>query len=382
MLKILVAPDSFKGSLTAHEAALAMEEGILDALPSAKVIPLPLADGGEGTMDCLVDATGGHTVSVQVKDPLLREVAARFGILGDGSTCVIEIAEASGLTLLKEEERDPLIATSYGTGQLIRHALDAGCRTFVIGLGGSATNDGGTGILQALGCRFLDAKGEELAAGGGALRKLDRIDLSQFNQRIMESSFTIACDVRAPFIGPAGASAVFGPQKGASEAEVALLDQNLKRLADCIEVETGIALHDMEGTGAAGGAGGALLAFFNGTMKPGIEVVMEAMDFERIASEADLLITGEGRSDGQTITGKAPSGVASLAERHQVPVLLISGAIEEASREMLQAVFTEVHGLTDSGINSEIAMSQSFRLLREKTAAVVGQYFESVRKSY
>ncbi|MBB4822907.1 glycerate kinase [Sporosarcina luteola] len=378
-MKIIVAPDSFKGSLEAREAALAMEEGILEAVPSAEVIPLPLADGGEGTMDCLVDATGGHTVSIQVTDPLLREVAARYGILGDGSTCVIEMAEASGLTLLKEEERDPLIATSYGTGQLIRHALDAGCRTFVIGLGGSATNDGGTGILQALGCRFLDDEGKELAAGGGALHNLHRIDVSQFDQRVLESSFTIACDVRAPFIGRAGASAVFGPQKGASEAEIVLLDQNLKRLADCIEVETGIALHDMEGTGAAGGAGGALLAFFNGTMKPGIEVVMKVMDFERIAEGADLMITGEGRSDGQTITGKAPSGVARLAERHQIPVLLISGAIEEASRKMLRSVFTEVHGLMDCGIKTEIAMSQSFRLLREKTAAVVESYMKRIQ---
>ncbi|QTD40460.1 glycerate kinase [Sporosarcina sp. Te-1] len=378
-MKIILAPDSFKGSLTAREAALAMEEGICEAVPSAERILMPLADGGEGTVDCLVGATRGQTVSVRVYDPLRREIVARYGILGDGATCVIEIAEASGLPLLKEEERDPMITTSYGTGQLIQHALDAGYRTFIIGLGGSATNDGGTGILQALGCRFLDVQGKELAAVGGALHKLHKIDLSQFDQRIMESSFTIACDVQAPFIGPTGASAVFGPQKGASEAEVALLDQNLKRLADCIEEEIGLALHDMEGTGAAGGAGGALLAFFQGIMKPGIEVVMEAMDFERIAEGADLLITGEGRSDGQTITGKAPSGVASLAERHEIPVLLISGAIDEASREMLRAVFTEVHGLTDCGIKTKIAMSQSFRLLREKTAAVVGDYVESVK---
>lgn len=374
-MKVILAPDSFKGSLTAIEAARAMALGVQEAVPTSRTVLLPAADGGEGTMRSLVDATNGTYTSVTVEDPLGRPIVATYGILGDKETCVIEIAEASGLTRLVDDEKDPLRASSYGTGELIAHAIESGYRKFIIGLGGSATNDGGAGILQALGMRLLDEYGRDLSKGGGALKDIYSIDDADWDVRISESAFLIASDVRNPFVGQNGASYVFGPQKGATSSIVDELDRNLSLFADVIKRERGIALHCKEGAGAAGGAGGVFQAFFNGEMKQGIDVVLEAIAFHQAVEDADLVITGEGKTDRQTLSGKTPFGIAKAAQRKGKPVILISGAVDEESRETLYPFFTEVHGIMDDGISVEEAVANAFYYLKEKTRKVMESFF-------
>lgn len=373
-MKVILAPDSFKGSLTAIEAANAMAAGIRDIDANIQTVLLPAADGGEGTMRSLVDATDGTYITVTVEDPIGRPIAASYGVLGDGKTCVIEIAEASGLIRLKGDELDPVIASSYGTGELIAHALDNGYREFIIGLGGSATNDGGAGILQALGMRLLDGLGDELPKGGGALHDISFLDCTGWDGRIKDSKFLVASDVKNPFIGEQGASAVFGPQKGAAPTDVERLDRNLQKFADAIEKKIGIALHSKEGAGAAGGAGGAFQAFFNCEMKQGIEVVLEAISFEAQVKDADLIITGEGKTDMQTFSGKTPFGIAKIAHRLGKPVILISGAVDEESRGRLVPLFTEVHAIMDENLPIEEAISHAAVHLQAKTTKVMGKY--------
>lgn len=371
-MKVIIAPDSFKGSLTAEQAAEAMAAGIHDYNPAIEVILSPLADGGEGTVQSLVSATKGRIISTVVQDPLGREIIADYGMLGDEETCVIEIAEASGIMLLKEEERTPLKTSTYGTGELIMYALDAGFRKFIIGLGGSATNDAGVGMLQALGMKFLDAKGAELSPGGEKLSELEKIDATDFDPRIMESYFTIASDVTNPLVGPHGASAVFGPQKGADEEMVMLLDKNLRHFANVVESFTGYSLHDKEGAGAAGGTGGAIQAFFPSEMRRGIDVVLDAISFEEQLKDADVVITGEGKTDGQTLSGKTAYGVVQAAK--EKPVLLLSGAIDEGSRDNLSTVFTELHAIADDSISQEESIENAFHYLRIKTKEVIENY--------
>jgi len=373
-LKVVVAPDSFKGSLTAIQAAQAMAAGICDADPSIETVMLPAADGGEGTMCSLVEATGGEIVSVLVKDPLGREVEAGYGVLGDRKTSVIEIAEASGLTLLHEDEKNPLVTSTYGTGELIVHALDAGLRNFIIGLGGSATNDGGVGMLQALGMRFVDEHGVELSSGGGSLGNLYAIDMLHFDKRISESTFLIACDVSNPFVGPTGASVVFGPQKGASHEMVNRLEENLTRLAHVVEQLTGISLHGKKGAGAAGGAGGAFQAFFPGEMEQGVDVVLNAISFDKQITDADLIITGEGKTDSQTLSGKTPFGVAKMAKNEGKPIILISGVLDEESRDLLAPMFNELHAITDGTVSAQESIAHASHYLRLKTKLVMENY--------
>lgn len=366
-MKILIAPDSFKGSLSALHAAEAMAEGIREADPTSTILLLPAADGGEGTMESLVGATNGRFISLLVEGPLGHLIPARYGILGDASTCVIELAEASGLMRLGGQDRNALITSSFGTGQLLVNALNEGCRNFIIGLGGSATNDGGAGVLQALGMRLLDSNGDEIPKGGAALQQLHSIDSSLFDPRIAESQFLIAADVTNPFIGPNGASAVFGPQKGASPAEVELLDKCLTHFADIIERHTGVSLHHSPGAGAAGGAGGAFQVFFPSRFKPGISVVLETLRFHEHLETADLVITGEGRSDSQTFSGKTPYGIAQAARLANVPVVLVSGTITEESRAALSDLFDSVHAITSASVTVADAMLNPFRLLKETT---------------
>ena len=373
-MKVIVAPDSFKGSLTAIQAAEAMAAGIHDYDCSIKTVLLPAADGGEGTTSSLVNATNGKIISVNVKDPLGRSIQAGYGILGDGETCVIEIAEASGLMLLDKSERNPLLASSFGTGELILHALDGGFRKFIIGLGGSATNDGGTGMLSALGMRFFDKEGIELIQGGGALSELAKIDNAKFDKRISNCHFIIASDVENPFVGPNGASYVFGPQKGASKEMVKLLDENLQHFANVVEKLTGNSLHDKEGAGAAGGAGGAFQAFFPCEMKRGINVILDAISFDEHIKDADLIITGEGKTDIQTVSGKTPFGIAKVAKRQGKPVILISGALDEESWEYLSPFFTEQHAIADGVISPQESMQNAFHYLRVKTRNVIKEY--------
>lgn len=376
-MKIIVAPDSFKGSISAEQAARAMAQGIMDAAPDSEVIELPSADGGEGTMANLIAATNGRMVTHQVSGPLGKPVAASYGVLGNAETCVIEIAEASGLTLLSQNERNPEHSSTEGTGELICHALDAGFRDFIIGLGGSATNDGGTGILRALGMRFLDASGDLLPPGAGALDKLYTIDTSSFDARIQDCYFVIASDVDNPLTGPNGASRVFGPQKGANRKMAEALDRKLSHYADIVENETGVSLHDYPGAGAAGGAGGAFLAFFPAAMKRGIDVVLEASGFSESVASSDLIFTGEGKSDQQTLSGKTAFGIAQAAAVHGKPVILLSGVIDPESRKDLMHFFEEVHSVSGGAVTEKQSMDNAYVHVRKRAAEILNAYLDN-----
>jgi len=329
-MKIVIAPDSFKESLSALQVAAAIEAGMREVFPDADYVKVPVADGGEGTVQALIDATGGWRVEQRVTGPLGEPVAAFYGRTGDGagvSTAVIEMAAASGLELVPPGQRDPRSATSRGTGELILHALDAGARRFVLGVGGSATNDGGAGMLQALGACLLDADDRPIGPGGAELARLARIGIEGLDPRLLESEFHIACDVSNPLTGPRGASAIFGPQKGATPAMVEQLDANLAHYADIIARDLGRDERDMPGAGAGGGIALAMVVFLHGRLRPGIEIVTEAVKLDAAVRGADLVITGEGRIDGQTINGKTPMGVARVAARHGVPVIAIGGGL-------------------------------------------------------
>ncbi|MDE4084296.1 glycerate kinase [Planococcus maritimus] len=376
-MKIIVAPDSFKGSISAEQAARAMAEGILAAAPGSEVIELPSADGGEGTMVNLVAATNGRMITQRVSGPLGKPVTASYGVLGNAKTCVIEIAEASGLTLISQTELNPERASTEGTGELIRHALDAGFREFIIGLGGSATNDGGTGILRALGMHFLNASGEELSPGAGALNELHAIDAGSFDPRIQACRFVIASDVDNPLVGPNGASHVFGPQKGATDLMAEALDRKLSHYADIVETQTGISLHDYPGAGAAGGAGGAFLAFFPAVMQRGIDVVLEASGFSQSVVSSDLIFTGEGKSDRQTLSGKTAFGIAQMAAVHGKPVILLSGAVDPESREDLMRFFEEVHSVTGGAVTEKQSMDAAYVHVRRRATEIFKAYLDS-----
>jgi len=345
-MKIVIAPDSFKESLTAMAVANEIEAGFREVFPDAEYRKLPVADGGEGTVQAMIDASGGKLLALQVTGPLGEPVSAFYGLMGDGQTAVIEMAAASGLELVAPSRRDPLRTTSCGTGQLIRNALDAGARRFVLGVGGSATNDGGAGMLQALGGRLLDAAGADLAPGGGALDRLDRIDLSGLDARIGDCVFDVACDVSNPLVGPQGASAIFGPQKGATPQMVAQLDDNLRHYAAIIARDVGQNVADVPGAGAGGGIGAAMMVFLGGRLRPGSEIVTAAVGLDAAVADADLVITGEGRIDGQTVQGKTPVGVARVAQRHGKPVIAIGGSLgtgaAAAHEHGIHAVFGSV----------------------------------------
>ena len=324
-MKIVIAPNSFKESLSALEAAAAIERGFRQIFPEAVYVKAPMADGGEGTVEALVAATGGQICRISVRGPLGTPVDAFFGLTGDGGAAVIEIAAASGLMLLKPDQRNPLVTTTYGVGELIRAALDRGARHLIIGIGGSATNDAGAGMLLALGVRLLDREGQPIGFGGGELDRIARIDRSGLDPRIKDCLIEVACDVNNPLVGPTGASAVFGPQKGATPEMVRRLDGNLRHFAECAWRDLGVAIADLPGGGAAGGLGAALHGFLGAKLRPGVEIVMDVVDLDRIVADADLVVTGEGRIDGQTLYGKTPIGVAALAKRHGKPVIGIAG---------------------------------------------------------
>lgn len=345
MTRYLCAPDSFKESLTAMEAARAMAQGIENADHDAEVRCLPMADGGEGTARALVDATGGSMRAVPVHDPLGRPVEGHFGLLADGTTAVVETAEASGLALLEAKERNPLIASSYGTGELMLAAVRSGAKRIIVGLGGSATNDAGAGLLQALGVRLLDKNGNDLAHGGAALANLTTIDISTMDPALKNVAITAACDVTNPLTGPTGASAVFGPQKGASQADVATLDAALAHFAQVIESQLGVAVNDVPGAGAAGGIGAALKGFLNAEFRPGIAIVIEQSGLDAAAQWADVVFTGEGSIDFQTKFGKTPAGVAETAKRHGKPVIAIAGHIGTGIDELHEVGIDAVFGI-------------------------------------
>lgn len=325
-MKVVIAPDSFKGSNTAIKVASQIEKGVLKAFPDAQIIKLPIADGGEGTVDALIESSGGVYKKAVVCGPLGEKVEAAYGVLPD-KTAVIEMAAASGLPLVPKHLRNPLKTTSYGTGQLIKAALDEGCEKIIIGLGGSATNDGGVGLAQALGVSFTDKDGNELSYGGGELAKLCCIDDSKLDKRLLKCTITLACDVKNPLCGEKGASAVYGPQKGATPEMVVALENGLSNLADIIFKKYGKQVKDIEGMGAAGGLAVSLTVFCGAKIKSGIETVLDAVNIDEKLKNCDLVITGEGRIDGQSIYGKVPVGVASAAKRFDIPVLAIVGDI-------------------------------------------------------
>lgn len=336
--KVVVASDSFKGCLTSMQVAEGVEAGIRKCCPDCQVVKLAVADGGEGTVDALLETMGGRRVSAEVSDPLGRPCMAEYAILNDEVTAVMEMSSASGLTLLKHEERNPLLTSTYGTGQMIADALDRGCRRFLIGIGGSATNDAGMGMLEALGCRFLDEDGNALQGCGESMSRIATIDLSNLRSEIGESEFIVACDVDSPFHGPEGAAYVYGPQKGATPEMVIRLDAGLRNMADLIAREMGIQVADMPGAGAAGGLGGAFKAFLNAELRKGAEMVLDAIGFDEIIKDADLVITGEGRIDAQTMTGKLPYAVARRAGAQGIPVLAICGRAEIQSHPSFTAI--------------------------------------------
>jgi glycerate 2-kinase len=371
IMKILVAPDSYKGSFSAKEVAEYMEQGIKEALPDAEVIRIPLADGGEGTVEAVVNATNGQLHQVEAIGPLGETVTAVIGILGDGLTAVVEMAEASGLMLVPKERLNPLVTTTFGTGQLIKAALDRGCRKIIIGIGGSATNDGGVGMAQALGVHFYNDKNEEISFGGGQLGQISRIDTSGIDPRIAECEFMIASDVTNPLCGPEGASAVFGPQKGATKDMVHILDQGLLHLSTVIRQQLGVDIANVRGAGAAGGLGAGLMAFLSARMDRGIDIVLEAVQFEKWVEQADLVITGEGRTDAQTAFGKTPIGVAAMAKKWNKPVVCISGGISSDVMSLYDLGLDVIIGATQSPMTLENAISNGPALIRHAASSVM-----------
>lgn len=354
--KIVVASDSFKGSLSSLEVADAAAKAINECIPGCCVEKVEVADGGEGTMEALHRTLGGVKVAVEVCDPLGRAITASYVKLADGVTAVLEMAVASGLPLLAPQERNPMKTSTYGTGQLIADALRKGCRKFLIGIGGSATNDAGMGMLEALGVRFLDAEGNLLHGSGESLEKVEDIDLSGVCAGLAESEFIIACDVDAPLYGPEGAACVFAPQKGADAEMVAMLNDGLEHFSSVVKRVTGKDVSDIPGAGAAGGLGGGFVAFLPARLERGIEMVLDAISFDERIRGASLIITGEGRVDFQTLTGKTPYGILKRARRQGIPVVAIGGSVVLGEKETSEAGFAGVYAVTPSDMPLEEAM--------------------------
>ena len=379
-MKIVIAPDSYKESLSALEVATAIENGFRDIFPTAEYVKLPVADGGEGTVEAMVAATGGCIVPVDVTGPLGERVDGFYGLSGDEQSAFIEMAAASGLERVAPSKRNPLITTSWGTGELIRHALDAGVKHIIIGIGGSATNDGGAGMVQALGAKLLGANGQPVGQGGGELANLVRIDVSELDRRLADCRIEVACDVTNPLTGEEGASAIFGPQKGATPEMIVTLDNALEHYAQVIARDLDIDVLHLAGGGAAGGMGAALYAFCGAQLRQGIEIVTDALHLDEQVADADLVITGEGRIDSQTIHGKVPVGVARVAKRYNKPVIGIAGSLTAdvgvVHDHGIDAVFSVIYTICSLEDALENA-SENVRMAARNIAAVlkVGQAF-------
>jgi len=365
-MKIVIAPDSFKGSLSAVEVSDAIEKGVRKALPDVEIVKIPMADGGEGTVEALVSSTQGHIEGTIVRDPLGYDVEAHYGILGDGKTAVVEMASASGLPLVPPEKRNPLYTTTYGTGELILAAVEKGCRKFIIGIGGSATTDCGTGMAQALGVVFYDKSGGKINTymNGYWLGKTGSIDSSGLIPAIRKSSFTVACDVDNPLLGPKGSAHVYAPQKGATPEIVEQLETNMAYFADILEKTIDQKVRDIPGAGAAGGLGAGLIAFVNGTLKPGIEIVLEASRFVEKVQGASLILTGEGKIDYQTAFGKTLSGVAREAKKQAIPVIGIGGMVDADIDNLYEIGINSVFSLCNQPMDLQTAMENADALLQ------------------
>ncbi|MBS3769436.1 MAG: glycerate kinase [Bacteroidales bacterium] len=372
MIKILIAPDSFKHSLSSLDAADSICTGIQKILGEVIICLSPVADGGEGTVQALIDATDGILEKARVHDPLMRMITASYGILGDGKTAVIEMASASGIELLKPEERDPLKTTTYGTGELISHALDNECSRIILGIGGSATIDGGAGLLAALGALFLDQNDKAFLPYGGNLDQIHTLNFDAIDPRLKDIRIRIATDVDNPLTGEKGAAAVYGPQKGAGPQEVKNLEQNLSSYADLLETYTGKHFHSMPGAGAAGGLAISLLAFANAQIESGFTLIAKETGLEDKIKEADVVITGEGKIDEQTAYGKTASGVARLAKKHNKPLIAVAGAVDEGTDVLYDKGFDLILPITEGPIDLETSLREAPKLL-ENTGKRIGR---------
>ena len=370
-MKIVIAPQGFKGNLTALQVARAIEKGIKRVLPDARTAIKPMADGGEGTVQALVDATGGKMMATEVTGPLGERVTARWGILSDKVTAAIEMAAASGLPLVSPEKRNPLVTTTCGTGELVLAALDNGCRKLIIGIGGSATNDGGAGMAQALGARLLDAGGKELPFGGAALARLEHIDISRMDSRLTDFEVTLASDVNNPLCGPNGASAIYGPQKGATPEKVPQLDAALAHYADVIQRDLGLDLRDVPGAGAAGGLGLGLMVFLKARPIPGIDVVIKATNFVADLKGAGLVFTAEGRIDCQSAMGKVPTGVALKAKEFGIPVIALAGEIGDDYAVVYEQGIDAVLSIAPGPITLSQSLAEADRLITDTAERAV-----------
>ena len=369
-MNILVAPDSFKDSLPAHEVSRIISKAISEVIPDATIRQIPISDGGEGLLKALVTPLQGTLVSLTVKDPLHRTIEASYGLIDQGQTAIIEMAKASGLELLSIEERNPLITSTYGTGQLIKDALDKGCTKIIIGLGGSATNDGGMGMIKALGGLFLDQHQQEIEEGGRALNTLYSIDLSGLDKRLQHVEIICACDVSNPLTGPYGASYVYAKQKGASDNMLPILDSNLSNYAAVIKASLKKDLKHVPGTGAAGGTAMGLLACLDAKLTPGIALITELLQLEKHIKEAQLVVTGEGRIDAQTLHGKTIIGIASLAKKNSVPVLVFTGSIGPGISEIYDRGVTAIFSIVNKPMSLETAIKNAAQLLRASATNV------------
>jgi glycerate kinase len=372
-MNILIAPDSFKDCLSAREVALSIEEGIRRVLPGAVIKLLPMADGGEGTVETLVEATGGEIIRAVVHDPLMRKINSFFGVLGDKKTAALEMAAASGIELLKKKERNPWIASTYGTGELISHALDMNCEKLVIGVGGSSTNDAGTGMAQALGVKFFDKVGSEVAGNGGNLNRIEDIDMSGLDKRLSRCKILVACDVDNPFHGPHGAALTYASQKGADTAMVKKLDDNMRHFADNIADIFNMDIQNIKGAGAAGGLAGGLVAFLKAELKPGFDVVKDIVNLEKEVSETDIVITGEGRTDYQSQFGKVPFGVARMAARYNKPVIAITGSLGDKAGKLYEKIFDLIIPLVRNPSDIENAIKNADKLIRDTAENIFRQ---------
>lgn len=363
IMKIVIAPDSFKGSLTAPQVAEAIEAGFLLVFPSIVTDKLPMADGGEGTVASLVASSDGKMQQVSVLNPLGNQIPSEFGIMGDCQTAVIEMASASGLPLISQDQQNPMLTTTYGTGQLMHAALDTGCKKLIIGIGGSATNDGGAGMAQALGAKLLDTSGNQIGFGGGSLADIDKIDISGFDPRLSEVDVVVACDVSNTLTGKDGASYVYGPQKGATLDMAEVLDRNLAHFASIIKRDLDQSVADIPGAGAAGGLGAGLIAFAGAKLQAGIDIVLEVTDFANRIQGSDLVITGEGRLDYQTAFGKTPAGVAKIARQHNIPVIAIAGSVTEDIDKLYAIGIDAVVDIFHEPMSLETAMVNASKLI-------------------
>lgn len=378
-MKIVIAPDSFKGSLTALDATIAIAKGVISILPNVIIEEIPVADGGEGTIESLVFSTRGQLVEVSVLDPLNREISTQYGILGDEKTAVIEMSAASGIILLKKNELNPLFTSTYGTGQLIQQALDDGYRKFIICIGGSATNDCGTGMAQALGIKFLNSNHMEIPGKmcGDLLKKVSFIDSSNIHPAIKESDFLVACDVNNPLLGINGCAKAYAPQKGATPEIVEKLEANMTSFINVAENTTNISIREIPGAGAAGGLGAGLMLFLGGKLKSGIDIVLKTCDFQKRIKNADLIITGEGKIDDQTIHGKTISGIARHAKLQKIPVIAFAGVVENVDN-LKNLGISNIFSISSNNLPIEKSIANASTLLQNKVESVIRKYYNKI----